>query len=96
MSEIETPPAEVIIPLTAPQRLEIVVRDEREPAPPTNHQLTPAGIAESPCVDMRDWFAGQALSGYIVKGGGNSVEHITTMSYRFADAMVRARDRSPA
>ena len=76
MSEIESLSAEVMIPPTVPQRLEIVVRDVREAAPTIANQ-PPPGFAEVPSVSLRDWFAGQALSGYIVKGGGNSVQHIT-------------------
>ena len=76
-------------------RIELIIHDARS-SEPASVEHSPMPLDAPIGLTLRDWFAGQALSGYIVKGGGNSVEHITTMSYRFAGAMVRARDRSPA
>ncbi len=40
---------------------------------------------------MRDWFAGQALSGGYAKWGRFSAKEIATLSYTIADAMLAAR-----
>jgi hypothetical protein len=41
---------------------------------------------------LRDWFAGQALVGAVVNGelGANSAAELC---YRFADAMLKERDK---
>jgi hypothetical protein len=52
-------------------------------------------------MSLRDWFAGQALSGMLSperRGGGgsessNSVRAISRDAYRLADAMIEARKR---
>lgn len=38
---------------------------------------------------LRDWFAGQALIGYLSKGG--SMPEVIEYAYRAADAMLEAR-----
>ena len=44
-------------------------------------------------ISMRDWFAGQALMGHIVKGGSNKDDTVAEQAYRYADAMIRARGK---
>lgn len=40
---------------------------------------------------LRDYFAGQAMQAVISTGADNTVEHIATVSYMAADAMIAAR-----
>lgn len=42
---------------------------------------------------LRDWFAGQALSGMYSDGcPANTIDAIASDAYRIADAMIRARE----
>ena len=50
---------------------------------PTNSMLS---------MDLRDWFAGQALAGFLHRDRGNESEkNMATWCYRYADAMLEAR-----
>ena len=40
-------------------------------------------------MDLRDWFAGQVLPTLI---GGAGMENITKAAYKWADAMMKARE----
>lgn len=40
---------------------------------------------------LRDWFAGQALAGLLVNGGGATWDTDATDAYKAADAMLTAR-----
>ncbi len=42
-------------------------------------------------MSLRDWFAGQALSGHYANWVDRSVNEIATLSYTMADAMIAAR-----
>jgi hypothetical protein len=51
-------------------------------------------VAAAPGMTLRDWFAGQALAGMLANpdswtGAGG------VMAYRYADAMLRAREVKP-
>ena len=53
-------------------------------------------IPEQGGMTLRDWFASQALVGFLSgASGSNSVdpEVISTTAYRVADSMLRARER---
>ena len=58
----------------------------------------------NPGMTLRDWFAGQALSGELASQSGNAGEYATNISpclledraamlWRFADAMIAAREK---
>ena len=40
---------------------------------------------------LRDWFAGQALSGLLSSDGSTSWERYAASAYKAADAMIQAR-----
>ncbi|PCI28287.1 MAG: hypothetical protein COB67_06825 [SAR324 cluster bacterium] len=42
-------------------------------------------------MSLRDWYAGKALNGLLSnpEKAGNSVEEISELAYRYADAMLR-------
>lgn len=42
-----------------------------------------------PSISLRDYFAGQALSGLVARGC--TVDHATRTAYEIADAMLKAR-----
>jgi hypothetical protein len=42
-------------------------------------------------MSLRDYFAGQALTGYISSGGPYNLEADTKFAYAYADAMLKAR-----
>ena len=44
---------------------------------------------------LRDWFAGQALSGMLDRAYGIKCEIIAARSYEMADAMLAARNNLP-
>jgi len=46
-------------------------------------------IVEHEGMDLRDWFAGQVLPELI---GGAGMENITKAAYKWADAMMKARE----
>lgn len=48
-----------------------------------------------PEMTLRDWFAGQALNGFVTVAGhrGFSAEAAAYFSYEFADAMLKAREK---
>lgn len=45
-------------------------------------------------MSLRDWFAGQVLAGIVAnpEGGTGGVEIVSLWAYRYADAMLKARD----
>ena len=44
-------------------------------------------------MSLRDWFAGQALAGHIsYEGGGSTFDLDATAAYKWADAMILARE----
>jgi hypothetical protein len=45
----------------------------------------------APGMTLRDWFAGQALAGLLAHTG-ESERNRAVAAYRYADAMLRARD----
>jgi len=48
---------------------------------------------------LRDWFAGQALAGYLASFAGmddtSDATHAAAQAYRYADAMLKAREKQP-
>jgi len=49
-----------------------------------------------PGMTLRDWFAGMALQGLLNRGGLSSMEEAAKLSYKQADAMLKAREASNA
>ena len=49
----------------------------------------------SPGMTLRDWFAGQALTGMLDRTYGMKIEIIAARSYEMADAMIAARNNLP-
>jgi hypothetical protein len=44
-------------------------------------------------MSLRDWFAGQALNGWLSEGVINSsADHVAERCYAYADAMIRRRN----
>lgn len=77
------------------------VARENPPAFPSQGFGSDGLPMESPSYGMslRDWFAGQALTGALAGGeyaiSGGTEEHIAALAYNFADAMITARTESP-
>lgn len=44
-------------------------------------------------MSLRDWFAGQAMIGLIQAEHNNLREHVSRMSYVYADAMLTEREK---
>ena len=54
--------------------------------------LTPGHYSQEG-MSLRDWFAGQALAGHIsYEGGGSTFDLDATAAYKWADAMILARE----
>ena len=53
----------------------------------------PGGRAHS--MTLRDWFAGQALAGMLANPHTWTEEDLEGAAYRYADAMLRAREVKP-
>lgn len=49
----------------------------------------------SPGMTLRDWFAGQTLTGILDRTYGMKIEIIAARSYEMADAMIAARNNLP-
>lgn len=47
----------------------------------------------NPGMDLRDWFAGQALVGWLADGSATNCEEVAAEAYAFADAMLAARQQ---
>lgn len=47
-----------------------------------------------PGMELRDWFAGQALMGWLADGTANDAGLAAKEAYAFADAMMTERDKS--
>jgi hypothetical protein len=71
------------------------------PAFPSAGIITPDGIVFEG-MTLRDWFAGQALTAIPLKDDGKRTPHedrkqeamwVATAAYRYADAMLAARER---
>lgn len=50
-------------------------------------------------VDLRDWFAGQALAGLLAGPGwtgpnAEGIEQVPLLAYQLADAMLEQRDKT--
>lgn len=43
-------------------------------------------------MSLRDYFAAQAMSGLLSPGHGSDPKHISILSYRIADAMLKERE----
>ncbi|SME96583.1 hypothetical protein SAMN06265365_1073 [Tistlia consotensis] len=63
-----------------------------EPARPTRAEA-PAPMVQD--MTLRDWFAGQALSGLRAQGFTASSQKVAEQAYEDADAMLAARTRAP-
>ena len=61
------------------------IKDEGGSAYPTNHQEQMSGMT------LRDYFAGQAMQGYIVGTENPKYDYIAAVAYEMADAMLKAR-----
>ena len=66
------------------------------PAFPTAENLTDPmghdGVAHYPGMTLRDWFAGQTLSGMMAHPGDvGSPKYVAELAYEQADAMMEAR-----
>ena len=46
------------------------------------------------CMDLRDWFAGQALTGVLYDSEPDDYEFHAKTAYQIADAMIKERNRS--
>ena len=55
------------------------------------------GMKQSNGMDLRDYFAGQAIDGFLADGGWGGdlsyFEDVAEGAYRMADAMMKARDK---
>lgn len=58
-----------------------------------NAILAPVKIVFSDDLALRDWFAGQALSGLLASGQGDPWGRMADLAYEAADAMMRKRDQ---
>lgn len=47
-----------------------------------------------PGMDLRDWFAGMALTGVVMRGPESTAKEVADWCYHVADALVQARDAS--
>ena len=47
----------------------------------------------APGMSLRDWFAGQALAGWLADGNESSPVNAAHEAYAFADAMLEARKK---
>jgi hypothetical protein len=45
-------------------------------------------------MSLRDWFAGQALQGYLIGREAYNVMNAAKLSYEAADAMLKARENT--
>lgn len=65
-------------------------KDNGCPAFPTSYQHNQQTIEG---MTLRDWFAGQALSGMLARQPGTHIEIFAGTAYEYADAMISERDR---
>lgn len=53
-------------------------------------------VTDNPGMSLRDWFAGQALNGYVAYHPasimGPFVEETAVLAYQYANAMIKARE----
>ena len=76
---------------------------EVPPAFPVSHG-TGSSYYANPGMSLRDWFAGQALAGFVSvpqlgaalqsmdRRGRDELDVVATAAYQLADAMLKARD----
>lgn len=46
-------------------------------------------------VELRDWFAGQAMQMGWIRSGHWGSDRVAEICYRFADSMMKAREKQP-
>jgi hypothetical protein len=52
------------------------------------------GVKENKGMDLRDWFAGKALTGLLTEASGDYEDGaIAELAYGLADAMMKAREK---
>ena len=70
-------------------------KDTSGPAFPRSETLYPDGRTSDPGADgisMRDYFAAKAMQGYLAHGKAYDFDDIAQVSFRVADAMIKARE----
>jgi hypothetical protein len=75
--------------------LEVKMIDKTIPAFPTERIGVESGEVltyQEEGMTLRDYFAAKALQGLISTEGAGSAERYAEISYRLADAMLKARD----
>jgi hypothetical protein len=62
------------------------------PAFPVAHEVNLETCRKG--MSLRDWFAGQALAGWLANpvGDGSDANELARYSYKMADAMLKARE----
>ena len=53
---------------------------------------TISNLGPRPGMELRDWFAGQALVGWLADGTASNAYHTAREAYAFADAMMEIRN----
>lgn len=51
------------------------------------------GYAQHPGMDLRDYFAAQALTGYLSRGTLSNIDDLATNAYKAADALLAKRGK---
>ena len=67
------------------------VRDNGGPAFPCEDHYNPRGEFHQTGMTLRDWFAGQALTGLIARHDQLGLGDISRRAYRAADEMIAVR-----
>ena len=67
--------------------------DAEAPGGPGERDGGPLGPVSAAPIDLRDWFAGQALAGLTSIAETRIVENVANEAYFLADAMLAERER---
>ncbi len=68
----------------------------RESAPDNPHAFPQASVFAGPGMTLRDWFAGQAISGLLASTDNCTAGVFAAKAYFVADAMLAARCATPS
>lgn len=67
--------------------------DDGDPAFPVQLGTQHDRYLAAPGMSLRDWFAGQALTGLLMRTSLGGPKTLADMAYEFADAMLEERKR---
>ena len=82
-------------PAKRPQKVQKLIGTRAGPLKNEDIYQEVTELVEFPGMSLRDWFAGQALAGWLASGGSVDWDQDAKNAYTAADALLAAREKYP-